>query len=127
MSQKLVGLSLLGLLIACAGPRTRDIDKLWVGHGTNGELVFAATHYDAMNGLAIADSDVGVPARADGQHDMYCSREVLTGTHLPRWICRYKVDAEKERQMTQETLSRVQNSAQFSRIQRSGGNNANPQ
>ena len=30
-----------------------DAHPVFIGHGTDGEVVLAATHYDAMNGLAM--------------------------------------------------------------------------
>jgi hypothetical protein len=33
---------------------------LFIGHSNDGEVVVAATHLDAMNGLAVSASDIGV-------------------------------------------------------------------
>ena len=127
MLAKVVGISLALLVTACAGARTRDIDKLVVGHSQTGELVLASSHYDAMNGLAVADSDLGLEPRQDKSHDLLCSREVPTGSHLPRWTCRYQEDLDKERSLTQDTLSRVVTSAQITRQQNNISSRASPQ
>ena len=82
------------LLAACAtatapaGPA----HAVYVGHSETGEPIFCASHYDAMNGLAVAASGAG------GADDLLCSREVLTGTHVPHWICRYASDAALTRE-----------------------------
>ena len=64
----------------------------------------AATHYDAMNGLAVLDSDLGVPHRNDSSGAMLCKREMPTGTHVPHWMCRYVDDIAHERQIVLNTL-----------------------
>jgi hypothetical protein len=78
---------------------------LFVGHSDQGEVVVASTHYDAMGGLAVAASDIGLKGKAD----MVCDREMLTGTHVPKWICRYKKDLDEERGVTQDWLDRPRN------------------
>jgi hypothetical protein len=76
---------------------------IFVGHTDAGEVVIAASHYDAMNGLAILDTDLGIPAK-ESQGLMLCSREVITGSHLPRWMCRYQKDTDRNRAETQISL-----------------------
>ena len=107
MAPKTPGLLLVILLPACAGTsrNTRQIELsslegspgLYLGHSVDGEVVVAATHYDAMSGLATTDTDLGLPARKDGSGKMLCAREVATGSHFPRWSCRYQQDVEAER------------------------------
>lgn len=72
---------------------------LYVGRGSDGELVMASTHHDAMNGLSVANSDIGATGRQDS--DLICKREMLTGSHLPQWTCRYKADVERDRMRAQ--------------------------
>jgi hypothetical protein len=106
MLSKMVRLSLVFLISACATPRldgtssgmTRATSqhRLYVGHSSSGEIVLAASHYDAMNGLAVTQADLGLPTTADGE--MLCARELPTGSHVPHWICRSKaaIEAQKE-------------------------------
>jgi hypothetical protein len=68
-----------------------------VGHSQHGEVVVAATHYRAMIGLATTDVDLGLTPRKYGSGEMLCKREMLTGTHVPRWICRYQEDLDTDR------------------------------
>jgi hypothetical protein len=103
----------LVLLAACSGHRyvsssatsgpielTEKGKGLFVGHTDAGEVVIAASHYDAMNGLAVLDTDLGVPA-SESQGLMLCAREIPMGSHLPRWMCRYQKDTDKNRVDTQ--------------------------
>jgi len=78
---------------------------LFVGHSDTGDVVVAATHYLAMAGLATTDTDLGLPGRAWGSGDMLCKREMLTGTHVPRWVCRYQDDIDAERERLHSALS----------------------
>ena len=107
---------LLVLLAGCAGNRyvsssaqsggielTEKGHGIFVGHTDAGEVVIAASHYNAMNGLAILDTDLGIPAK-ESQGLMLCSREVTTGSHLPRWMCRYQKDTDQNRTETQLSM-----------------------
>ncbi len=108
--------ALFVLIVAgCAGSQrkaqlnamTRSDTGLYMGHSTNGDVVLAASHYDAMVGLATTDRELGLPERqggSDGQ--MLCAQEILTGTHVPRWICRYEQDARYARQQARDWLDR---------------------
>jgi hypothetical protein len=88
---------------------TEKSKGLFVGHTDSGEVVVAANHYNAMNGLAILDTDLGIPAQySNGM--MLCSREVRVGTHIPRWLCRYQKDIEYARTMTALGLDSPTNS-----------------
>jgi hypothetical protein len=72
------------------------------GHSQDGTVVVAATHYQAMTGLAVTESELGLEARNDGTSpDMVCERTMLTGTHVPRWYCRYSEEVARERLRTQ--------------------------
>jgi len=113
MIPKTAGLGLLVFLSACAAHRYGNSGKLlltekspglFVGHSQDGDVVIAASHYDAMNGLAVVDTDLGLPSRKDGSGAMICRREMPTGTHVPHWFCRYTEDMEHERQLTLNTL-----------------------
>jgi hypothetical protein len=88
---------------------TEKSKGLFVGHTDSGEVVVAANHYNAMNGLAILDTDLGIPAQFS-QGMMLCSREVHVGTHVPRWLCRYQKDIEYDRTMTALGLNSPVNS-----------------
>jgi hypothetical protein len=81
---------------------------LFVGHSVQGDVVVAASHYDAMTGLATTDQDLGLRARKGGDGQMMCQREMLTGTHVPLWTCRYVAEADETRRQTQDWLSRPQ-------------------
>jgi hypothetical protein len=105
--------ALLVIIVAgCAGPqRKAQLDSmspsgtgLLVGHSTEGEVVLAANHYDAMTGLATTDQDLGLKARRNGDGQMLCAREVPTGTHLPQWTCRYEQDIRDSRQAARDFL-----------------------
>lgn len=115
MTPKLALLSAL-LSVACAAhTRAAATNKvvmfekspgMFVGHTDDGEVVVAASHYDAMNGLAVMDTDLGLEKRKDGDGAMLCRREVPTGSHVPHWMCRYVDDVERERQLTLNELQR---------------------
>jgi len=55
------------LLSACAAP-----------HAQNGALRISATHYESMAGVTLKDADVPTT----------CTRQMITGSHIPRWYCR---------------------------------------
>jgi hypothetical protein len=113
---KTAALGLLVVVSACAahrnaapaGPAGMVLQEkapgLFVGHTDTGQVVLAATHYDAMNGLAVLDTDLGLEARREGSGAMMCRREVPLGSHLPHWACRYVDDIAHERQLTLNTL-----------------------
>lgn len=108
-------LGLLVLVSGCAGNRASsnlrahgiELEEkghgLFVGHTDNGDVVVAATHYNAMNGLAVLDTDLGVPA-AQSSGMMLCQRRVVTGSHVPHWQCLYQDDIDRERQRTTDDL-----------------------
>ena len=120
----LLGLALLAIA-ACAAPgkstvvdersgqtaradeKRDDAHPVFVGHGSDGEMVMASTHYDSMNGLAVATQQLGVTTGRDGGGDFVCKRETVTGTHMPQWICRYKADVEEDRIRTQRMLDNI--------------------
>ena len=55
------------------------------------------------------DTDVGFPARGGGSDGLLlCNREMPTGSHLPKWICRYQEDIDRVRIATQAKLSELQ-------------------
>jgi len=104
------GWILVLLVSACAGRSARPAPQaalepaagskgLFVGHDQSGALVIAATHYDAMRGLAVSAEEIGAPVE-DGRRQMLCEREMPTGTHVPRWICRYQADIDDVREQT---------------------------
>jgi len=103
------------VLAGCAGPQ-RNLDDykltragdapLYMGRSQTGEAVLAASHYDAMTGLATTDQDLGLAARKAGDGEMLCQREMPTGTHVPRWTCRYARDVEQLRRETRDWLDR---------------------
>ena len=90
---------------SATAPRQDDAHPLYVGHGTDGEMVMASTHYDSMSGMAVAASELNVAGR--DEKDLVCKRETVTGTHMPQWICRYKTDVEKDREATQRMMQTV--------------------
>ncbi len=116
MSTKITAVVLFLLGTACAGARkntqvsqqgltpAQSSPSLFVGHSQSGEVVVAANHYQAMNGLAVEDTDLGLKARKSGSGKMLCDRELLTGTHVHKWVCRYKDELDREREQTQDDL-----------------------
>jgi hypothetical protein len=104
------------MMFACAGafrnggpvyPELENANRspgLFVGHTQSGEVVVAATHYDAMSGVATTDLDLGLEPRKDVSGLMLCARETITGTHYPRWICRYEDDVRFVRERVQTFL-----------------------
>jgi hypothetical protein len=112
---KLIALGALLFLFGCANDRAARIaalqehgdpaHPLYVGHSDWGDIVVAATHYDAMGGLAVNANDVG----RTGKERMICDREMLTGTHVPTWICRYQKDVDDERSATRDWLDKPRN------------------
>jgi hypothetical protein len=113
MLSRTAGLGLVLLLSACAGTTKNKVlvlesprsPGLFLGHSVDGEVVVASTHYLAMSGLATTDTDLGLPARQSGSGEMLCRREMLTGTHVPRWICRYQEDIDADRERLHSDLS----------------------
>ena len=112
MPTRTATLALFAVLSACAAHRSsgstlvlrEKSPGLFVGHSEDGEVVIASTHYDAMNGLAVIDSDLGIDSRRGGDGAMVCKREMPTGTHVPHWMCRYVDDLAHERQLVLNTL-----------------------
>ncbi len=112
---KLIALGALFFVFGCANDRAARVaalqergdpdHPLYVGHSDKGEIVVAATHYDAMGGLAVTASDVG----QKGKDRMICDREMLTGTHVPTWVCRYQKDIDAERSATHDWLDKPRN------------------
>jgi hypothetical protein len=100
----LFGMALV-LIAGCATTKTDEAHPVYVGHGTDGELVMASTHYQSMTGFALASTDLKATGRKEV--DMVCKREMLTGTHLPEWICRYQADVEQDRDATQRMLLKI--------------------
>jgi hypothetical protein len=106
--------ALLCLTAGCAAHLHRGTSQLvlrekspglFVGHTDDGEVVVAASHYEAMNGLAVMDTDLGLQPRNDVTSGaMICQREVPTGSHVPHWACRYTDDIAHERQVVLNTL-----------------------
>lgn len=114
MVPRMVGGCLFLMIFACAGANRNAVPadlaegqhspRLYVGHSQSGDVVIASSHYDAMTGLATTDSDLGLPARKDGDGAMLCTREVVTGSHFPHWICRYQDDVVAERERMRAEL-----------------------
>jgi hypothetical protein len=77
---------------------------LFMGHSTSGDIVIAATHYDAMVGLATTADELGLPMRKGSSGEMLCQREMLTGSHLPTWTCRYQEDIAQARRIARDWL-----------------------
>jgi hypothetical protein len=75
---------------------------LFVGTSVDGDTVVAATHYDAVNGLAVTADEIGL-ATNDG---MTCIREMPTGTHVPMWICRFDKDRAARREQLRNALDK---------------------
>jgi hypothetical protein len=115
MIRRSAELVLLLVLTACAAHReARSTEQivlrekspgLFVGHSQSGDVVVAASHYAAMHGLAVADVDLGLPARNGGGGAMVCNREMVTGSHVPKWYCRYAEDSEATRLATRNALA----------------------
>jgi len=64
---------LLALLLAsCASAQRRSSDALRI----------SASHYQSMAGVALKEGD----------EPMNCKREPITGSHIPRWYCRFGDD-----------------------------------
>jgi hypothetical protein len=114
---KIIALEVLLVLVGCANnQRVVRYDTLkehgdpshplYVGHSDTGDVVVAASHFDAMSGLAVAAVDVG----GKGQEQLLCARQMLTGTHVAKWICRYQSEIDAERMETQNYLVGPRNS-----------------
>ncbi|TMB02122.1 MAG: hypothetical protein E6J64_17710 [Deltaproteobacteria bacterium] len=106
------------LVAGCAGANrnvpTEDLASsdrspgLYMGHSQSGALVVAATHYDAMTGLATTADELGLASRKGSNGEMLCQREVLTGSHVPSWTCRYVEDINETRRRTHDCLDQPQ-------------------
>jgi hypothetical protein len=93
--------TLLPFILACAHEKqTAQLARkggdrpLFVGHTNGGMVVVAAKHADAMNGMAVLAQDIEGVDVEDGSI-LLCKREVITGSHYPQWICRYKDEQSK--------------------------------
>jgi hypothetical protein len=116
MMTKMVAFALLALL-GCAShraARTAGLQEhgdpshpLYVGHSDTGDVVVAASHFDAMSGVAVAAAAIG----EKGDDKMICARQMLTGTHIPTWICRYRDETDVNRDLTQDMLKVPRNCA----------------
>jgi hypothetical protein len=113
---KIIALEVLLVLVGCANnQRVVRYDTLkehgdpshplYVGHSDTGDVVVAASHFDAMSGLAVAAVDVG----GKGQEQLLCARQMMTGTHVAKWICRYQAEIDVERMQTQDYLDMPRN------------------
>jgi hypothetical protein len=80
--------------------------RMFVGHSTDGEVLVSTSHADAMRGLVVPASEIDAKKEGDpdGDGGVFCSREMLTGTHVPRWICRYVREMEEDRHRAQVLL-----------------------
>jgi hypothetical protein len=86
---KIVAFGALLVLLGCASHRavrTAALQEhgdpshpLYVGHSDTGDVVVAASHFDAMSGTAVAAAAVG----EKGDDKMICVREMLTGSISP--------------------------------------------
>jgi hypothetical protein len=97
---------------ACAtAPRAVEESKhqtrIYVGHSGAGEVLVAASHADAMRGLAVPASELDVKNESDPDGGLLCRRELVTGTHVPQWTCRYVRETEEDRMRTQILLDRL--------------------
>lgn len=94
---------------ACAisPPVADERAHLFVGHSDSGDMVVSATHADAMRGLAVPASQLGIHNAADPDGAVLCRREVPTGTHLGFWSCRYVSELERDRIGTRILLDRL--------------------
>lgn len=73
MSARFLLLSLL--LAGCAGPRSEAGDTLRI----------TASHYESMTGVTLT---------SDGNDaTTTCRREMITGSHIPRWYCSFRDDS----------------------------------
>jgi len=111
---RIVALSIV-LLSGCAsapskvtsndlGP-SKKTKGLYLGHSQYGSVVIAANHYEAMSGLPVSSSELGIADRKGAGNDMLCAREIIVGSHVPRWVCRYQDEAKLDRQQTQDWLN----------------------
>jgi hypothetical protein len=112
---KIVAFGALLVLLGCASHRAaRTValqehgdpsHPLYVGHSDTGDVVVAASHFDAMSGTAVAAAAIG----EKGDDKMICVREMLTGTHIPTWVCRYQNETDFNRNLTQDLLKAPRN------------------
>lgn len=94
---------------ACAAPKVRDTRMsksggFVVGTSDKGKTVLAATHYDAMNGQAVAEDELGVQC---ADKSMECKRETLVGSHFPEWVCRCKAESDADRARTRDLYEQM--------------------
>jgi hypothetical protein len=82
-----------------------DDHPLYVARTADGELVMASSHHDAMNGLAVGSTELGVKGRENAL--MICKRVMLTGSHLPEWTCRFMSEVEQDRMRTQMMMLKI--------------------
>lgn len=105
---RLCGLTIAAACACAISPPAADQrSHLFVGHSDTGEVVVSATHADAMRGLAVPASQLGIHNADDPDGAVLCRREVPTGTHLPFWSCRYVSELEHDRVGTRILLDRL--------------------
>jgi phosphoglucomutase len=94
------------LVLGCATPARQSLERLrsedpshpvYVGHSEDGQVVMATTHADAMHGLAVSATELGVAKDTNGDDKLICQKEMLTGSHYPTWTCRYPTEIQKQR------------------------------
>jgi hypothetical protein len=101
------------LVAACACATAQQVSgqphRIFVGHSNDGEVLVSASHADAMRGLVMPASrlEVKKDSDPDGDGDILCKRDVLTGTHVPQWICRYVREIEEDRLRTRILIDRL--------------------
>ena len=76
--------------------RTDDYGRTWTP-------IFDDQPTGSIGAIAVAPSNPDVIYLGSG--DMLCKREMLTGTHVPHWVCRYQDDIDAERERLHSALS----------------------
>jgi hypothetical protein len=62
------------ILVACASSRAARVEPLRI----------TASHYESMTGVTLM---------SDGEATTTCRREIITGSHIPRWYCGFRDDS----------------------------------
>jgi hypothetical protein len=74
---------------------------VFVGKTATGELRVTKRRYDEETGVATLVSDGKDGA---GPTKIFCEREQVTGSHLPRWVCRHEEESAATRAETRRYL-----------------------
>ena len=97
-TKTLSSVTVLALTIVIAGCKPGPIANSISGTIETDEAHVASRYGGRVEKLFAKEGDL-----------LMCTREMLTGTHVPKWVCRYPSEAEREREATQNWIVKARN------------------